>query len=160
MLCLLFQVAGCKYAVEVARVTQVVPRIGLRPLPQAPAYLAGLFDHGGQVVPVLDLGVLFNSYPCAQRLSTRIILVEVPGSGGHGARRLGLIAENVTEIRPAPLTSDDAAPPEGSPHPDRPVLGRILQLDGDLVQMVRVENLLADDVRDRLFGTVLEGAAL
>jgi chemotaxis-related protein WspB len=156
MLCLLFQVAGCKYAVEVARVTQVVPRIALRMLPQAPPYIAGLFDHGGQVVPVIDLGVLFGGLPCEERLSTRMILVDVPGAGGDGARRLGLIAEHVTEIRPTPMESLDEAADESDG--SRPVLGRVVRLNGELVQMVRVRNLLADDVRDRLFGTVLEGS--
>lgn len=154
MLCLLFQVCGCRYAIEVRRVVEVVPRVPLRPLPQAPDFLAGLFDYGGTVVPVIDLGRLFDGEACRSRLSTRIVVVDYP-LDAERTRWLGLVAEQVNEIRavPDPIVEDrpGAEPADG-------FLGRIVQLDRELVQMLRIENLLGRELRDRLFGVVL-GAA-
>ena len=76
MLLLTFRAAESLYAVDVARVVEVVPRIDLRRLPHAPAFLAGVFDYRGMVVPVVDLGILLGSEACRDRLSTRIILVD------------------------------------------------------------------------------------
>ena len=63
-----------------ARVVELVPRVELRPVPHAPAFLAGLLGYRGKVVPVIDLGVLLELAPCRGSLSTRIILVnDAPG---------------------------------------------------------------------------------
>src|SRR5271165_3279186 len=75
MLLLTFRAAENLYAIDVARVVEVVPRINLRRLPHTPGFLAGLFDYRGTVVPVVDLGILLGSESCRDRLSTRIILV-------------------------------------------------------------------------------------
>ena len=75
MLILTFTAGGNRYAVEAARVIELVPRVELRCMPHAPAFLAGLLDYRGTVVPVVDLGLLLGSSPCQDRLSTRIILV-------------------------------------------------------------------------------------
>ena len=62
MLLLVFRVAGDPYAIEATRVVEVVPRVELRALPHArPEALAGLFRYRGQMVPVIDLGVLLGS---------------------------------------------------------------------------------------------------
>jgi chemotaxis-related protein WspB len=154
MLCLLFEVAGCKYAVDVRRVAEVVPRVLTRPLPQSPSYVAGLFDHGGLIVPVVDLGMLFHGEPCRSLMSTRIVLVECPLGAGK-SRRLGMIAEQVNDVRQIDGESDD----DLANRPDEaPSLGRIHQVERDLVQMVRVGSLLPSAVRDHLFGVVLEVA--
>src|SRR4051794_7179766 len=87
MLLLTFRAAESFYAVDVSRVVEVVPRIDLRRLPHAPAFLAGVFDYRGMVVPVVDLGVLLGSESCADRLSTRIILVDSrPGDRDRKSR--------------------------------------------------------------------------
>jgi chemotaxis-related protein WspB len=110
MLLLTFTVAGEPYALDVAGVIELVPRVELRAIPHAPAYLAGLLGYRGEVVPVIDLGLLLGSSPGADRLSTRIILVKSE-PGGHNrkgeeargpdqgpARILGLIAERVIDL--------------------------------------------------------------
>ena len=75
MLLLTFTAGANRYAVDVARVVEVVPRVELRKIPHAPAFLAGLLGYRGKVVPVIDLGLLLGVAPCQDCLSTRIILV-------------------------------------------------------------------------------------
>ena len=75
MLLLTFTAGANRYAVDVARVVEVVPRVELRKIPHAPAFLAGLLGYRGKVVPVIDLGLLLDVAPCRDCLSTRIILV-------------------------------------------------------------------------------------
>lgn len=150
MLMLTFDVNGCRYAVDVARVVEVVPRIALRPIPHAPPFLAGLFDLGGRMVPVVDLGVRLGGEPCRPRLSTRIVVAE-----DAAGRLLGLIGERVTELRAGPegLRDDRAAALDGAPY-----LGPIVPLGGDLVQAIRVDGLLPGDLRETLYGAMLRGA--
>ena len=73
MLALAFHVGKDRFALRCADVVEVVPRVALRALPHAPAYIPGMFTYRGAVVPVIDLGLLMWGQPCADRLSTRII---------------------------------------------------------------------------------------
>lgn len=75
MLLLTFKAAESFYAIDVAHVVEVVPRVDLRRLPHTPDFIAGVFDYRGTIVPVIDLGSRLGSDTCRDRLSTRIILV-------------------------------------------------------------------------------------
>jgi chemotaxis-related protein WspB len=131
MLALTFSVGEGRYAVDVRSVVEVVPRIGLRPVPHAPSCVVGVFDHGGTIVPVVDLGILLGSGPCATRLGTRIILTQ-DGPGGL----LGLIAECATELRETP---DEAGPPSVAEGPEASFLGPFVRVEDGLIQVLRVE---------------------
>jgi chemotaxis-related protein WspB len=141
MMLLTFTAAGETYALDVAGVVELVPRVGLRAVPHAPAELAGLLEYRGGVVPVIDLGILLGSSPCADRLSTRIILVKGPPARQNREeerRLLGLIAEQVIDlvevepgqIAPAPVQLARA-----------PYLGGIARTDRGFVPLINVAGL-------------------
>ena len=80
MLLLTFKAGANRYAIDVARIIELVPHVELTTIPHAPSFLAGLLGFRGSVIPVIDLGLLLNSVPCRDCLSTRIILVnDAPG---------------------------------------------------------------------------------
>jgi chemotaxis-related protein WspB len=132
MLVLTFRVAGSPYAVAVARVVEVVPRVALRPVPQAPAYLAGLLLYRGRAVPVVDLAVRVGAAPAADRLNTRIILA----SAAEGGDLIGLVAERVDEIREVEDASAAPSPSVAG------YLGPAYPIDGALVQEIEPGRLL------------------
>jgi chemotaxis-related protein WspB len=171
MLLLTFRAAGTLHAVDVARVAEVIPRVDLRRIPHAPAYLAGLFDYRGQVVPVIDLAVLLGHAPCADRLSTRIILVEgqerermatghdeaaeeieTPRPQRAQPRRrelVGVIAEHVSDV--AQVGAEQVISPSMS-LPQAPYLGAIVAIANEMVQLIVPDRLLDDSMRRALFG--------
>jgi chemotaxis-related protein WspB len=128
MLVLTFQVAEVPYAVAVRRVVEVVPRVELRAIPHAPAYLAGLLRYRGGAVPVVDLGALMGGPACPDRLDTRIILV-----GRDGAGLVGLVAERVDDVREVDEARRAMA---GLAIGDAPYLGPIYETDGGLIQLI------------------------
>jgi chemotaxis-related protein WspB len=162
-----FAVGPNRYAVDVARVVELVPRVALRLIPHAPAYLAGLLAYRGKVVPVIELGLLLGAVPCRARLSTRIILVNnVPidqncntqGGGISGEDRgrpppdreraqtlLGLVAEDVSVLNE--VTSEQLCPAPVR-MPQQPYLGGIIQTDQGILQLIAVEEV---------WGALLEG---
>ncbi|MGO9599882.1 MAG: chemotaxis protein CheW [Isosphaeraceae bacterium] len=97
MFLLTFRAAQNLYAVDVARVVEVVPRVELRGLPYAPAFFAGLFDYRGTVTPVVDLGLLLGSEACPDRLSTRIIVANCAPANCGPREPLALPGRAVTE---------------------------------------------------------------
>jgi chemotaxis-related protein WspB len=133
MLVLTFRVAEVPYAVAVRRVVEVVPRVPLRAVPHAPAYLAGLLRYRGGAVPVVDLGLLMGSVACSDRLDTRIILVDCGGRGGEGLSLLGLIAERVENVQ---LVDEARRTVAGLEIGNAPYLGPIYEVDDGLLQLI------------------------
>jgi chemotaxis-related protein WspB len=149
MLLLTFTLAGEPYALDVAAVIELVPRVELRAIPHAPACLAGLLGYRGEVVPVIDLGLLLGSSPSTDRLSTRIILVKsAPGGQNRGdeprdpaggdARILGLIAERVIDL--VPVGPEQVAP--APMHlPQAPYLDSVARIEGGFVPLIAISKL-------------------
>jgi chemotaxis-related protein WspB len=180
MLLLAFRAAENLYALDVTRVVEVVPRIELRRFPHAPAFIAGLFDYRGIVVPVIDLGILLGSTACRNRLNTRIILVNsgvhahvqrpiIPAPGDpdegdasegissrhndgcqkHRPLLLGLIAEQVSDVamvKPEQVISSDIRLPQA------PYLGAIVEFDHEMAQLIMIDNVLDNSLREAFFG--------
>lgn len=147
MLFLLFQVGQDRYALEASHVVEVVPLLEIKRLPQAPKGVAGIFNYRGRPLPAVDLTELTLGQPAAERLSTRIIIVNYPDGNGQ-VHLLGLIAEQATGI----LRKDakDLAGPlvnAGSAS----YLGPVFVDAKGPVQCLKEQHLLSEPVRDLLF---------
>lgn len=75
MLVLQFRVGGDYYGLEGRTIIEVAPLVTLRSIPHAAAYVAGLFNYRGRLVPVIDLSALLIAVPSRPLMSTRIVLV-------------------------------------------------------------------------------------
>jgi chemotaxis-related protein WspB len=147
---LTFEIGGQPYAIESRRVVEVLPLVPARPLPGLPDYLLGLFTFRGSLVPLVDLCRRLGAGPASERLSTRIVVVELasaapPGSAG---RRLGLVAEQMIAVRRAEeaTTSLPALELEAAPY-----LDRVLRLGGETVQLLEVDRILPAELAAGLF---------
>jgi chemotaxis-related protein WspB len=132
MLFLLFQLDDKRFALDAARIAEVLPLVDIeRPLAPAPG-MAGLLRYRGQLLPVVDLPLLLLRRPAARRLSTRILLLD-------GV--LGVIAERATgTIR---LAEGDFATPSRAAE-TTPCLGRMAMTGDGPIQEVDVDRLLAE----------------
>lgn len=110
MLYLLFSLDRYRYLLDVRQVVEVLPLIGIMPIPQAPPTVAGLFNYRGTLVPAIDLAQALLGRAARERLHTRIILAHITDEGGT-PQLLGLIAETVTDTvrREATDFSDSVA---------------------------------------------------
>jgi len=147
MLLLLFQLGGDRYALDASKITEVLPLVAVRPIPQAPAGVAGVFDYRGEPVPAIDVSMLVLGRPAEHQLSTRVLVVGYPDATG-ATRRLGLIAEKATETVRRDRTDfvDSGVSNERAPY-----LGPIMHDAAGLVQWIDVGTLLPTSVRDVLF---------
>jgi purine-binding chemotaxis protein CheW len=95
------------FAVPVETVVEILDMRDMFRVPDAPAHLAGLIDVRGRSVPVIDLRVKLGLPAKAVTEGTRIMVLEVPISGGQLV--LGLIADRVYEV--ASLDDGKLEPP-------------------------------------------------
>lgn len=145
---LLFRIGAERYALEATEVAEVLPRLVLKPIAHAPHWVAGVFAHRGTVVPVIDLSALTFGEPAPLRTSTRLVLVPYRLGGDRPPQRLGLILEQATDTLRCAVDEFKAY---GVDNRDAPYLGPVREDAQGLLQWIRVQDLLTDDVRDLLF---------
>ena len=135
---------GRRYGIDVRDVVHVVPRPPLRPVDGAPPWHAGVFFLRGDLVPVVDLGLVTGAAPAAAAYSTRVIVVRAPGVDDTG-RLAGLLAEHVTDVI-------DLDVPAGAVDTGGSALGPLVRhAEGELIQVIRIDRLLNDEIRGVLF---------
>ena len=149
MLLLEFRVGADRYALEASQVTEVLPLVNLRAVPQAPAGIAGMFDFRGVPVPVIDLSALLVNRPAQPCMSTRLVIVGYPDAAGE-MRALGLIAERVTRTV---VRQPEDFMDSGITHDRAWYLGPVCSDTDGLLQWIDVSQLLPAAVRDVLFRT-------
>jgi purine-binding chemotaxis protein CheW len=87
-----FIVGDVEYAIPISEVKEIVNPIPLTELPHAPTTVAGVADHRGDVVPVIDLRTRFGVNGVRDDRRAKWILV------GVGDKTVGLIVDAVTEV--------------------------------------------------------------
>lgn len=137
---LVFHIGVDRYGLRLGAIARVLPAAGLKLLPLAPAFVAGLLDLHGEPVPVIDLSQLAGAPAQQLWFDTRIILIDYPVDGG--SRTIGLLAEHVAGVE----TIDEASL-AGSGVASAPFLGRVASSNAGMLQLVEPEGLLTQEVR-------------
>ncbi|CAD6540962.1 chemotaxis protein CheW [Paraburkholderia metrosideri] len=149
MLFILFTLDSERYVIDATQVERLMPLTPQAPpktIPGAPSWVAGVLDYEGTPLPVIDLPALALGRPAAQLMSTRVVLVRYPHAGT--VRLLALLLEGATRtIR----LEADAFHATGLDMPHARYFGPVASEAGGLVQWIRVEHLLPDDVKALLF---------
>lgn len=104
---LTFYVAGEEYAVTILKVTEIIECVSLTHVPGTPAWIRGVLNLRGAVVPVVDLAVKFGLAPTALTHRTCVVMVELE----HENERLvlGVMADSVHQV--VELVPDQIQPP-------------------------------------------------
>ncbi|SDV03352.1 chemotaxis protein CheW [Pseudomonas mucidolens] len=145
---LMFRIGHERYALKATEVAEVLPRLPLKPIAHAPAWVAGIFAHRGVMVPVIDLSALAFGALAQARTSTRLVLVNYQPEPSQESRWLGLVLEQATDT----LRCDPADfQPYGLDNRQAPYLGPVREDEQGLMQWIGVADLLTADVRAMLF---------
>ena len=145
---LLFRIGADRYALEARDLVTVRPLVQLKVIPLAPAYVAGVFEHEGVPVPVVDVSALAGAGPAPRLTSTRMALARYRPEPGGPPHVLGLILPGATET----AHYDPAAfQPSGVTQEHARFLGPVLNDARGMVQKVYVQDLLTDEARALLF---------
>ena len=145
---LVFRIGNERFALKATEVAEVLPRLPLKPIAHAPAWVAGIFAHRGALVPVIDLSALTFGAPAQARTSTRLVLVNYQPNDEVEPRWLGLILEQATDT----LRCDPADfQTYGLDNRQAPYLGPVREDERGLMQWIGVADLLTPEVCALLF---------
>ena len=93
---LTFFVAGERYAIGILDVNEIIEIEQVTRVPMTPAYIRGVINLRGNVVPVVDLCARLGKAACELTKRSSIVLVDVESSGEH--QRIGMLVDEVHEI--------------------------------------------------------------
>lgn len=99
-----FTLGELEYAVDIMCISQIIQAQPVRPVPGAPAYIDGVIELRGAVIPIMDLRRRFGLEPVPSDRATKFIIVRLD------RRLVGLIVDAVvgvhrvsrSAIRPTP----------------------------------------------------------
>lgn len=109
---LTFTLADEVFAVDVARVREILEMPSITKVPQVPDFMRGVINLRGCVVPVIDLRLKFGMEETSQTVNTCIIVVEVVMDGENIV--LGALADSVQEVIEMESSQIEAAPHIGT----------------------------------------------
>mgnify|MGYP002780528508 CR=1 FL=1 len=135
---LTFLLAGEEYGLPILQVQEIKGYPAVTPLPNAPAYLRGMMNLRGTVVPVLDLRRKFHLAEAEPTRFTVIVLVTVAG------RVVGLVVDAVADVLDVP-TADLEAVPEIDAGIDTGFLSGLAKAGERLVLLLNVERVVGHE---------------
>jgi purine-binding chemotaxis protein CheW len=93
---LTFTLGDEDFAIEIAKVREVLDYTKITKVPRSPAFLRGVINLRGSVVPVIDLRLNLNMSAIQRTVDTCIVIVDV-NLGGENIQ-MGALADSVQEV--------------------------------------------------------------
>ena len=109
---LTFELADEVFALDVAKVREILELTTITKVPQTPEFMTGVINLRGSVVPVVDMKLKFGMSMTVQTVNTCIIVVEVLMDGENIV--LGALADSVQEVIEKEPSQIEAAPHIGT----------------------------------------------
>jgi purine-binding chemotaxis protein CheW len=89
---LTFVLANEEYGLEILKVREIIGLMDITAVPRTPAFVKGVINLRGKVIPVVDLRLKFNMPEAERTDQTCIIVVDV------GQIEMGIIVDKVSEV--------------------------------------------------------------
>jgi len=105
---LTFQLQGEEYGLEILKVREIMGLMNITTVPQTPAYVRGVINLRGQVIPVVDLRLKFGMKEGEDGKRTCIIVVDVNGV------MMGIVVDTVSEVMDIESSCIEATPSFGT----------------------------------------------
>jgi purine-binding chemotaxis protein CheW len=119
--CLVFHVAGEVFAIDIRHVREIIKYAGMTVVPNMPAFLRGVVNLRGSVVPVVDINArLFGERAPVGKRST-VIIMQVTAEGARVD--IGLFVDAVSEVIAFAQSAIETSPQFGNTIPRDFILG-------------------------------------
>lgn len=133
-----FRIADQEFCLDIMAVREIRGWAPATPLPHSPAYVRGVINLRGAVLPILDLKARLGLGACEPSARSVIIVVHA------GARLVGLLVDAVSEILAADLAAVQPTPNVGCDTVGRFVRGIIAQEDR-MISWIAIDDVMPND---------------
>jgi purine-binding chemotaxis protein CheW len=109
---LTFLLSGEMYAVGILNVKEIIEYGSLTEIPMMPAFIRGVINLRGSVVPVIDLAARFGGHQTESSRRTCIVIIEL--TSGEERHDIGVVVDAVSEVLEVSSADIEPAPAFGA----------------------------------------------
>lgn len=143
-----FVLDGDYFAIGIDSIQEVIEYKNVTRVPRSPEFMQGVINLRGQVIPVVDLRVLFSMEVADVTLDTCIIIIDVDVEGEQNP--IGIVADSVKEVVEFDVSAIQAAPKIGLSVDNRFIYGMVEQ-ESNLLILLSIQQVFdADDIQQLL----------
>jgi len=137
------ELRGQQFAMPLQRIREVIEHRTVTRVPSAPAFVHGVINLRGMVIPVVDMGLHIGLPAYSPSRRTCLLVVEIPSRGEPIT--LGLIVDSVADVLEVPRGSLRPPPPFGVAVRLDFISGLAPLDDGDIVTVLDAERMLSPE---------------
>lgn len=146
---LTFKLADETFALDVAKVREILEESSITKVPQTPDFMRGVINLRGSVVPVIDLRLKFGMSAAEKTVNTCIIVAEVQLDNETVV--LGALADSVQEVVEMEPQQIEAAPHIGTKLNTDFIKG-MGKKDGHFVMILDIDKVFTTDELESVQG--------
>ncbi len=139
---LTFALSGEKYGLDILKVQEIIGVLHITSVPRSPAYLKGVINLRGKIIPVVDLRLKFGLEEAEYNEKTCIIVVNASLAGRH--LQVGVVVDTVLEVIAFHADKIEPAPEYGVNIDTNFVLGMGRASDDTIIILIDIEKALED----------------
>ena len=136
-----FVLGSMKYAIELPKIREILtyPEI-VTTLPNTVGWVKGLINLRGEVVPILDLRIRFNTGEVEYNDNTAVIAVIT-----EDKRMIGIVVDKVDDVQRIDTTSLASVSEMGSAIPSKYLKGFVRLNNNEMLVIMDIEMVVAKD---------------
>ena len=146
---LTFKLADEVFALDVAKVREILEYTGITKVPRTPDFVRGVINLRRSVVPVIDLRLKFGMSATEHTVNTCIVVVEVQLE--DEALILGALADSVQEVVEMEPEQIEAAPHIGT-HLNTDFIRGMGKLDNRFIMILDIDKVFTNDELETVQG--------
>lgn len=139
---LTFQLGGEMFAIGILNIKEILEYGNLTTVPMMPAFIRGVINLRGAVVPVVDLSARFGRQMSEATRRSCIVIIEVEVDSG--VQDIGLMVDAVSAVLEIPASEIEPAPSFGA-RIRADFISGMAKVDGKFVILLNVSKVLSVD---------------
>jgi purine-binding chemotaxis protein CheW len=144
---LAFYLNAKNYAFPILKVNEVIVLPEITPIPKAPAYMKGIINLRGQIIPIIDLRLALNMDRAEYDKQTCVIIVKMQVEGIE--KMVGFIVDCVSEVFEIDKSNIEAPPNYGEKLDDGFLIG-IGKVKEKIVMLLDIDKILSDSKMEEI----------
>lgn len=131
-----------EYGIGILKIKEIIGMMPVTPIPRTPAFVKGVINLRGKVIPVIDLRLRFGLEQTEYTERTCIIVVEIERE--EGQMMIGLVVDSVSEVLNIKGDDIEPTPTFGASLNTEYILG-MAKMEGGVKILLNIEKTLGND---------------
>ncbi len=144
---LTFLLAGEHYGVDVLTVREIKGWDSVTPIPNAPAFVKGVINIRGAIVPIVDLRIRFGLEPQPYSPTTVVIILRAGSDGME--KTVGVVVDAVSDVYVINDQQRKPAPEFGEVVDTDFVMG-LVTIESTMIVLLDIDRLIIDGILGKI----------